>query len=161
MAGKLGGVLGVSATGGSTSTRDAWLPMRTAGAVARDLLLRAAARKTATPVGQLVVAEGEVRRRDGTRVAIFGELVDFIDGLSAMPLPLLKKPSEFQLIGKSPPRLDIPAKVTGTATFGVDVRLPGLLYAAVRNAPTFGGAATSFAIKGGTPPKGIAKVVIV
>jgi isoquinoline 1-oxidoreductase beta subunit len=161
MAGKLGGVLGVSATGGSTSTRDAYLPMRIAGAVARDLLLRAAARKAAMPVGQLVVADGEVRRRDGTKVAAFGELVDFIDGLSAMPPPPLKKPSEFKLIGKSPPRLDIPAKVTGTATFGIDVRLPGLLYAAVRNAPTFGGAASSFTVNGGNLPKGIEKVVIV
>jgi isoquinoline 1-oxidoreductase subunit beta len=161
MAGKLGGVLGVSATGGSTSTRDAWLPMRTAGAVARDLLLRAAVRKAAIPVGQLIVADGEVRRRDGTMVATFGDLVDFIDGLSTMPPPPLKKPSEFKLIGKTPPRLDIPAKVAGTATFGIDVRLPGLLFAAVRNAPTFGGSAASFAVRGGSLPKGIEKVVVV
>ena len=161
MAEKLGGVLGVSATGGSTSTRDAFLPMRTAGAVARDLLLRAAMRKTAIPVGQLTVVDGEVRRRDGTKVATFGELVDFVDGLSAMPPPPLKKPSEFKLIGSSPPRLDIPAKVAGTATFGIDVRLPGLLYAAVRNAPTFGGSASGFTIKNGGLPKGIEKVVIV
>ena len=60
-----------------------------------------------------------------------------------MPAPPLKKPSEFKLIGKPLPRLDIPAKVAGTATFGIDVRLPGLLYAAVRNAPTFGGAAAA------------------
>jgi isoquinoline 1-oxidoreductase beta subunit len=161
VAAKLAGVLGMSATGGSTSTRDAFLPMRTAGAVARDLLLRAAMRKTAIPVGQLVVAEGEVRRRDGTKVATFGELVDFVDGLSAMPPPPLKKPSEFKLIGTSPPRLDVPAKVAGTATFGIDVRLPGLLYAAVRNAPTFGGSASGFTIKNGGLPKGIEKVVIV
>jgi isoquinoline 1-oxidoreductase beta subunit len=160
-AAKLAGVLGVSATGGSTSTRDAFLPMRTAGAVARDLLLRAAMRKTAIPVGQLVVAEGEVRRRDGTKVATFGELVDFVDGLSAMPPPPLKKPSEFKLIGTSPPRLDIPAKAAGAAMFGIDVRLPGLLYAAVRNAPTFGGSASGFMVKNGGLPKGIEKVVIV
>ena len=158
---KLAGVLGVSATGGSTSTRDAWLPMRTAGAVARDLLLRAAARKTSIPIGQLTVVDGEVRRRDGTKVASFGELVDFVDGLSSMPPPPLKKPSEFKLIGTSPPRLDIPAKVAGAATFGIDVRLPGLLYAAVRNAPTFGGSASSFTVKGGSLPKGIEKIVIV
>src|SRR5215475_12458125 len=58
MAGKLSGVLGVSATGGSTSVRDAWLPMRTAGAVARDLLLRAAAVKRGLPVADLVATEG-------------------------------------------------------------------------------------------------------
>ena len=159
-AGKLGGVLGVLATGGSTSVRDAWLPMRTAGAVARDLLLRAASRKARIPVGDLIVSEGEVRRKDGSRVATFGELVDQVGDLSAMPPPPLKKPSEFKLIGKPQPRLDIPAKVTGTATFGIDVRLPGLLYAAVRNAPSFGGFATGFKVKGDLP-KGVETVIIV
>ena len=161
MAGKLGGVLGVNATGGSTSVRDAWLPMRTAGAVARDLLLRAASRKAAIPVADSIAVDGEIRRRDGARVATFGELVDFLHDLAARPPPPLKKPSEFKLIGRSPPRTDVPAKVTGAATFGVDVRLPHLLYAAVRNAPTFGGAAKSFALKQAGLPEGVEKVVIV
>ena len=161
VAGKLGGVLGVLATGGSTATRDAWLPMRMAGAVARDLLLRAASpqERPACPA-TLIVSEGEVRRKDGSRVATFGELVDFVGDLSTMPAPPLKQPSEFKLIGKPQPRLDIPAKVTGTATFGIDVRLPGLLYAAVRNAPTFGGPASGFTVKGSLP-KGVETVVIV
>lgn len=157
---KLGGVLGVAATGGSTSVRDAWLPMRTAGAVARDLLLRAASRKTGIVVADLDVSEGEVRRKDGSRVAAFGELVDFVGDLSAMPPPALKKPSQFKLLGKALPRLDIPAKVMGVATFGIDVRLPGLLYAAVLNAPTFGGAATGFKVKGSLP-KGVETVITV
>lgn len=160
-AGKLGGVLGVLATGGSTSVRDAWLPMRTAGAVARDLLLRAASRKAAIPVADLIVSEGEVRRKDGTRVATFGELVDQVGDLSTMPPPPLKKPSEFKLLGKPLARLDIPAKVMGTATFGIDVRPTGLLYAAVLNAPTFGGSATGFKIKDGALPKGVETVIIV
>jgi isoquinoline 1-oxidoreductase beta subunit len=134
--------------------------MRMAGAVARDLLLRAASRKAGIPVADLVVSEGEVRRKDGSRVATFGELVDFVGDLSAMPPPPLKKPSEFKLLGKPQPRLDIPAKVAGTATFGIDVRLPGLLYAAVRNAPTFGGSASGFKVKGDLP-KGIETVVLV
>ena len=159
-AGKLGGVLGVLATGGSTSTRDAWLPMRTAGAVARDLLLRAASRKAGVPVGELSVTDGEVRRQDGARVATFGELIGAVADLSAMPPPPLKRPSEFKLIGKPLPRLDIPAKVIGAATFGIDVRMPGLRYAAVQNAPTFGGEALSFKVKGELP-KNIDKVVIV
>jgi isoquinoline 1-oxidoreductase beta subunit len=160
LAGKLGGVLGVVGTGGSTATRDAWLPMRTAGAVARDLLLRAASRKAGLPVAQLTVSEGEVRRNDGRRVATFGELVDYVGDLSTMPPPPLKQPSAFKLIGKPLPRLDIPAKVTGTATFGIDVRLPGLLYAAVRNAPTFGGQASGFKLKGSLP-KGVETVIVV
>lgn len=157
---KLGGVLGVLATGGSTSVRDAWHPMRMAGAVARDLLLRAASRKASVPVDELVVVDGEVRRRDGTKVASFGVLVDEIGVLSAMPPPPLKTPSEFKLIGKPLPRLDVPAKVMGTATFGVDVRQPGLLHAAVLNAPTFGGAATGVNVKGSLPT-GVETVIIV
>ena len=160
MAGKLGGVLGVLATGGSTSVRDAWHPMRVAGAVARDLLLRAASRKASVPVSELVVVDGEVRRKGGARVATFGELVDQIGELSSMPVPPLKQPSEFKLIGKPLPRLDIPAKVLGVATFGIDVRQPNLLYAAVLNAPTFGGSAAGFKVKGSLP-KGVETVIIV
>ena len=160
MAGKAGGVLAVLATGGSTSVRDAWHPMRVAGAVARDLLLRAASRKASVPVAELVVVDGEVRRKSGGRVATFGELVDHVGDLSSMPAPALKKPSEFKLIGKPLPRLDIPAKVLGVATFGIDVRRPNLLYAAVLNAPTFGGSATGFKVKGSLP-KGVETVIIV
>lgn len=160
MTGKLGGVLGVLATGGSSSVRDAWHPMRVAGAVARDLLLRAASRKASVPVSELLVADGEVRRRSGGRVATFGELVDQVGGLSPMPAPPLKNPSEFKLIGKPLPRLDIPAKVLGVATFGIDVRRPGLLYAAVLNAPTFGGSATGFKVKRSLP-KGVETVILV
>ncbi len=161
MAGKAGGVLGVLATGGSSSVRDAWHPMRVAGAVARDLLLRAASRMASVPVSELMVVDGEVRRKDGTRVASFGELVDQVGDLSSMPAPPLKKPSEFKLIGKPLPRLDVPAKVLGVATYGIDVRRPHLLYAAVLNAPTFGGSATGFKVKDGTLPKGIETVIIV
>ncbi len=151
MAGKLGGVLGVSATGGSTSVRDAWKPMRVAGAVARDLLLRAASARSGIPLDDLVASEGEIRRRDGTPVARFGELVGLVGALTPMAVPTLKQPSEFRLIGKPLPRLDVPAKVTGQATFGIDVRLPNMLYAAVLNAPTFGGDATGFKLKGAQP----------
>lgn len=160
MSGKFGGVLGVLATGGSTSVRDAWHPMRVAGAVARDLLLRAASRKASVPVGELVVVDGEVQRKNGGRVATFGELVDHVGDLSSMPAPPLKRPSEFKLIGKPLPRLDIPAKVLGAATFGIDVRRPGLLYGAVLNAPTFGGSATGFKVKGSLP-KGVETVIII
>lgn len=160
LAGKAGGVLGVLATGGSTTVRDAWHPMRVAGAVARDLLLRAASRKVSVPVSELVVVDGEVRRRSGGRVATFGELVEHVGDLSSMPVPQLKKPAEFKLIGKPLPRLDIPAKVLATATFGIDVRRPGLLYAAVLNAPTFGGSATGFKVNGSLP-KGVETVIIV
>jgi isoquinoline 1-oxidoreductase beta subunit len=161
VAGKLAGVLGVAATGGSTSTRDAWLPMRVAGAVARELLLVAASKKAGVPVSQLVAADGAIHRRNGGTVARFGELVDFVGDLGLMVPPPLKPASQFKLIGTPQPRVDIPAKVAGTATFGIDVRQPKQLYAAVRHAPTFGGEVASFTIKGGAKPKGIEEVVIV
>ncbi|MCX7360439.1 MAG: molybdopterin-dependent oxidoreductase, partial [Alphaproteobacteria bacterium] len=161
VAGKLGGVLGVLATGGSTAVRDAFTPMRLAGAVARDLLIRAASRKAGIPEAELVAADGEIRRRDGTKVATFGELVDSVGDLAVRPPPPLKPPSLFKLIGKDLPRVDIPAKVMGTATFGTDVRLPDMLYAAVRNAPTFGGWAAGFEINKVKPPEGFVKFVVV
>ena len=160
-AAKLGGVLGVAATGGSTTVRDAWVPLRIAGAVARELLVQAASRKSGLPASQLVAAEGTIRRRDGGVVARFGELVDFVGDLGAMAPPPLKPASQFKLIGKPLPRLDIPAKVEGAATFGIDVRRPGQVYAAVRHAPTFGGEVASFSIKNGSKPSGIDEIVIV
>ncbi len=157
---KLGGVLGVAATGGSTTVRDAWIPLRTAGAVARELLLQAASRKSGVPAAQLLAVDGTFRRRDGDVVARFGVLVDLVGTIGPVAPPPLKPASRFKLIGKPLPRLDIPAKVAGAATFGIDVRRPGQLYAAVRHAPTFGGEVASFSIKGGKP-KGIEDVVIV
>ncbi|WP_231714879.1 xanthine dehydrogenase family protein molybdopterin-binding subunit [Enhydrobacter aerosaccus] len=157
---KVAGILGISMTGGSTSVRDAFVPMRLAGAVARALLLRAASRKAAIAVDELTVSEGEVRRRDGDSVARFGELVDFVGDLEPVPAPGLKNPADFRLLGKPLPRIDVLDKVQGAATFGIDVRQPGQLYAAIRNAPTFGGAAIAFDVKGALP-KGIEKIVIV
>lgn len=154
------GILGISITGGSSSVRDAFLPMRTAGAVARDLLLQAASRKSGIGAADLTISEGEIRRRDGAPVARLGQLVGSMGDLRPVPTPKLKDPSQFKLLGRPLPRLDVPAKVRGTATFGIDVRQPRQLYAAVRNAPTFGGAASGFNLDGALP-KGIEKAVIV
>jgi isoquinoline 1-oxidoreductase beta subunit len=93
-------------------------------------------------------------------VARFGELVDLVGDLGPMPAPPLKPVSRFKLVGKPLPRLDVPAKVAGAATFGIDVRRSGQVYAAVRHAPTFGGEVASLSVRGGKP-KGIEDVVIV
>jgi isoquinoline 1-oxidoreductase beta subunit len=156
---RVAGLLGVSATGGSTSTRDAWEPMRLAGASARELLLRAAAQKAGVKQADLVVVDSQVRTRDGKQIAKFGELVDAIGTLQPLQDVPLKKPSDFRLIGKELPRLDIAAKVTGTATFGIDVRLPEMVYAAVANCPVLGGKPKSFTLPNGELPKGLVKIV--
>ncbi|HEX2891944.1 xanthine dehydrogenase family protein molybdopterin-binding subunit [Vineibacter terrae] len=157
--GKVMGVLGVAATGGSTSVRDAWHPMRLAGASARELLLRAAARKSGLPQSELKTADGEVRGRGGRVVARFGELVDALGDLTPLADVPLKRPANFTIIGTPASRLDLDDKVTGRAVFGIDVRPPGLLFAAVRNCPTFGGSLQQATPPAGGLPPGIRKIV--
>src|SRR5512146_1553561 len=135
---KLGRELGLQITGGSTSVRDAWRPMREAGAAAREMLIAAAAKRWNAAPAQCSVVDGELRHLDGRRLA----LRELIGTLREVPLPgevRLKAAQDFTLIGKPASRVDVPAKVTGQARFGIDVRLPGMLYAALRACPTIGG----------------------
>lgn len=141
---KLGVVLGVQATGGSTSVRDAWEPMRNAGAAARAMLVAAAAQRFGVPASECTVDNGIVEHAASGKRAGFGELA-----LDAGKLPIPedakpKSPDQFRLLGMSQARLDIPAKVDGSAQFGMDVRPPGVLYAAIAQCPTFGGSLKTF-----------------
>ncbi|HTT38967.1 MAG TPA: xanthine dehydrogenase family protein molybdopterin-binding subunit [Burkholderiales bacterium] len=141
---KFGQALGVMATGGSTSVRDAWEPMRRAGATARAMLVQAAAAKLGLPTSECTVSKGIITHAASGQRVSFGEVA-----LAAAKLPIpsdvpLKQPAAFSVLGKPQPRLDIPAKVDGTAQFGIDTRLPNLLYAAIRQCPVFGGSLKSF-----------------
>jgi isoquinoline 1-oxidoreductase beta subunit len=141
---KLGEMLGVMATGGSTSVRDGWQIMRRAGASARAMLVQAAAKRFGVPASECTVSAGIVRHAGSGKRASFGELA-----LDAAQLPIpsdvkLKDAASFRLLGKSQARLDLPAKVDGTAQFGMDVRVPGMLYAAIAQCPVFGGSLKSF-----------------
>ena len=136
---KLGEALGVQGTGGSTSLRDAWDPMRQAGAAARAMLLAAAAERLGQPAASLRVERGIVEHPASGRRATFGELAS---DAARQPIPrgvAPKDPSAYRYIGRPQPRLDIPPKVDGRAQFGIDIRVPGLRYAAIRQCPTFGG----------------------
>jgi isoquinoline 1-oxidoreductase beta subunit len=142
---KIGQTLGVMATGGSTSVRDAWGPMRRAGATARVMLVLAAARRFGVPAGECTVNKGIVEHAGTGRRAGFGELAL---AAAALPIPAdvsPKDPSRFRLLGQSQPRLDLHEKVDGSATFGMDVRPPNLLYAAIAQCPVFGGSLRSLA----------------
>ncbi len=156
---RVSGLLGVVATGGSTSVRDAWEPMRLAGASARDLLLRAAAAKAGVDRKTLTVVESEVRDAAGKKIATYGELAATLGALQPLRDVPVKKAGEFRLIGKPLPRIDVPAKVMGTAGYGTDVRLPDMLYAAIANCPTFGGKTKGFSLPSAGLPKGIVKVI--
>jgi isoquinoline 1-oxidoreductase beta subunit len=141
---KLGETLGIVATGGSTSVRDGWDVMRRAGASARAMLVEAAANRFGVPAAECTVSAGVVQHAASGKRATFGELA-----LEAAQLPIpsdvrLKDPADFRLLGKPQARLDLPGKVDGTARFGMDVRVPGMLYAAIVQCPVFGGSVKSF-----------------
>ena len=121
-----------------------WKILRGAGATARAMLVTAAAQTWNVPENSLTTEKGEVIHKASDRRLKYGALVD---KAAALPVPkevTLKDPKNFTLMGKSLPRLDIPEKVNGSAVFGMDVKLPGLLTARVVRCPVFGGKVASF-----------------
>ncbi len=135
--GKVARELGVVVTGGSSSVADAWGPLRLAAATARAQLVGAAAAQWGVPVGQIKLAQGVLTAAGKT-----AKLGEFAKAAANQPPGevKVKEAKDFQLLGTSAPRLDVPAKVTGMAQFGIDVRLPGMVFAAVRLCPMLGGA---------------------
>ncbi len=139
----LGSAVGLQITGGSASVRDAWEPMRLAGACARGQLVAAAAQAWGVPAREISVLKGVLRHPSGKQ----GRFADFAAAAALLPAPqeiALKTPREWTLIGKGAPRLDLPAKVNGSAQFGIDARPDGLLYAAIAQCPVLGGSLKSF-----------------
>ncbi len=135
-----GAVLGVQITGGSTSVRDAHEPLRRAGAAARAMLVAAAAERWGVDEGDCSTAGGAVLHAASGRRLQYGELAQ---DAARRPVPgrVIPKPRALHaLVGSSPPRRDVPAKVTGAARYGADIRLPGMLFAAVRGCPVPGAA---------------------
>ncbi|NEV61472.1 xanthine dehydrogenase family protein molybdopterin-binding subunit [Thiorhodococcus minor] len=131
-------LLGEQATGQSTSVRDGWLKLREAGAVARTLLIQAAASVWQVQVSECRAHRGSVHHSDGIRRLSYGALVEVAAGLEPDTRVALKSPESWQLIGTSPQRLDVPAKVLGRADFGLDIRLPGLRFATIYRCPVLG-----------------------
>src|SRR5579863_8234120 len=133
-------------TGGSGSVRSNYLPLRQAGAVVRVAMVAAAARSWNVPESACATSKGEVVHTASGRRLAYGQLVSTA---RAMPLAdpktvKLKDPAQFTLIGKETPHRDIPDKCTGAAQFGLDVRLPGMVYAVIARCPTFGGSPAKF-----------------
>ncbi|MFM8464586.1 MAG: molybdopterin cofactor-binding domain-containing protein, partial [Burkholderiaceae bacterium] len=136
------GLLGAQITGGSTAIRDAWEKLRIGGAQVRTMLVEAAANKWGVAASSLKAENGVVS--GGGKSATYGELAS---AAASVPVPKevkLKDPSQFSIVGKAIPRLDTPAKVNGTAEFGIDVKVPGLVYASVEMSPVIGGQPKSF-----------------
>lgn len=154
----MGKMLGMQLTGGSTTVPDAFDKLRVAGAVARQMLLAAAAQQTGVAVAQLKTAEGHVLTPDGKRIP-YTALAEAAGKLSPPKDVKLKPASEWRLLGKPMQRLDIVAKSTGTATYGIDLHMTDMVYATVRTNPRMGGPLKSFDAKKAEAAKGVIKVV--
>ena len=131
--------LGFQATGGSTSVRAFWKPLRMAGATARSMLVSAAAASWQTDASSCRAEKGEVIHAPTGRKLAYGVLVDKAATLPTPNNVALKAPKDFKLIGTSAKRLDSPEKVNGRAEFGIDVKIPGMKIAAVAACPVIGG----------------------
>jgi isoquinoline 1-oxidoreductase subunit beta len=136
-------MMSLQVTGGSTSTVDAFDKMRLAGATARETLKEAAAQRLGVTRRDLTTEAGHVIAPDGTRLSYIDLAADAA-GITPPENVILRPQSEWKYLGKSMPRLDIPAKVTGTATFGIDVRLEGMRFAALRRNPALGAGMRGF-----------------
>ncbi|MED5595006.1 xanthine dehydrogenase family protein molybdopterin-binding subunit [Janthinobacterium sp. P210006] len=134
--------LGVIVTGGSSSVKDGWGPMREAGASARAMLVGAAAAQWQVPAAQCRTQDGEVVHADGRR-ASYASLAQRAAAIDP-GTPVLKSPRDFKLIGQPAPRRDTPSKVDGSARFGIDARPPGMLYAALHLPPRLGDVLAAF-----------------
>ena len=137
-------MFGMQGTGGSTSVRAAFTPLRKAGAAAREMLVSAAAETWGVDKAACRAEKGAVIHTPSNRRLSFGALAA---KAATVPLPHdvpLKDPKDWKILGTRVKRLDSPAKVDGSAVFGIDVKAPGLLVAVVARSPVFGGKVQSF-----------------
>ena len=135
---------GMQLTGGSSSIPSSWEQLRRVGASARILLLRAAAQQWGVPESECHAENSQVIHAKSAKKSSYGALAD---AAAKLPLPdnvALKSPKDFKLIGKATKRLDTPAKINGSAQFGLDVYLPGMLTVLIARSPVFGGKVKRF-----------------
>ena len=150
---------GIQATGNSNAVRAAWQPLRQAGATARAMLVAAAAKRWNVDPASCRAQSGEVRHQPTGRTIGYGDLAA---DAARMPVPdkvALKRAEDFKLIGTPAKRLDAPAKVNGTAVFGIDARPPGVKIATLAQSPVFGGHVKSVDDAAAKAVKGVRQIV--
>jgi isoquinoline 1-oxidoreductase beta subunit len=146
-------------TGGSTSIRHMFDPLRKAGAAAREMLVEAAAGTWGVPASECEASSGSVRHVATKREISFGDLALKASKLPVPQNPVLKKESMFNFIGRPMDRLDIPAKAHGTAQFGIDTFVPEMLYAAIERPPAYGAKPLSYDRNAAMKIKGVSHVL--
>lgn len=155
--GKVARELGVNATGGSSSVKDAWSHLRLAAATAKASLLLAAASQWKVPLNEIKVKEGLLTHASG-KSANYGEFAKAAAGQTPQNVTP-KDRKDWTLIGKPSKRADVPSKTNGTAIFGMDVRLPNMLFASVVQVPQMGGTMVNFDAKEALVMTGVVKCV--
>jgi isoquinoline 1-oxidoreductase beta subunit len=130
--------LGAMITGGSTSVREGWEKLRIAGAQVREMLIAGAAAEWGVPASSVKAANGMLTGPGGKK-ATYGQMAEAASKQPVPEKPSIKAAKDFRVVGKRIPRLDVPAKVNGTAEFGIDVKLPGMVYASLEQCPVIGG----------------------
>jgi isoquinoline 1-oxidoreductase beta subunit len=151
-------IFGLQLTGGSTSVREGYDKLRLAGAQVREMLVAAAAQKWGVDAATLRAEDGHLLGAGG-RKASYGELAEAASKLPVPEAPAVKDPSQFRIVGKRTPRLDTPAKVNGTARFGMDVTLPGMVFASLAQCPVLGGTVAGFDAASAKAMPGVIDVV--
>jgi isoquinoline 1-oxidoreductase beta subunit len=154
----LGKFMSLQITGGSSTVPDAYEKLRVAGAVARETLLLAAARESGIAKAELKTKDGSVITPDG-RSFSYMSLAATAAKIDPPANVTLKPPSQWRYLGKSMLRIDIEAKSTGTATYGIDLRMPGMVYATVRANPRLGGAMNRYDDSAAAKARGVIKIV--
>ncbi len=156
----IAGFMDLQVTGGSSAVRATGVyGMRIAGAAAREMLVKAAAARWNVDAASCTTKANKVMHAASGRTFGYGELVAEAAAYSPSSNPPLKPRSQYTLVGKSIPRVDIPKKVNGTTHYGLDVKQPDMLYAAIRISPVFGGKLKSVDSSGIERRRGIQKIV--
>jgi len=152
-------LLGVQATGNSNAIRGAWQPLRQAGAASRVMLVAAAAKRWNVDPASCRAQSGEVLHIATGRTFKYGELAGDAASMSVPQNVALKRQEDFKLIGTPAKRLDTPAKINGTAVYGIDVRPPGVKIATLAQSPVFGGRVKSVDDTAAKAVKGVRQIV--
>lgn len=137
-------LFGDQTTGGSASIRTTWDPMRKAGAMAREMLVSAAALTWGVPRSGCTAENGRIKHAASNRSLSYGELAG---KAASLPIPAdvpLKQSKDYKIVGQRLRRVDSPAKVTGEAVFGIDHQIPGMKYAVLSRCPVIGGKVSGF-----------------
>ncbi|MCE6992579.1 molybdopterin cofactor-binding domain-containing protein [Dyadobacter sp. CY323] len=153
------GKYGSQTSGGSSSVRGLWMPIRRAGAAAREMLTTAAAKRWNVPVDECIAEDGRILHKASGKSLTYGELADDASKLEIPKEPKLKEAKDFKIIGKYNKRLDVPERVNGKAIYGIDVDIPGMVYASILHSPALHGKVVSIDDAAAKKVKGVLSVM--